>query len=183
MKPRIIKLSIPLAVALASFVVTATQEIRPLVTAETLVGNWEALPDLHPPLLFHMEINKTGDSYLVQVTVGDTEYVVRRLLSSEVKDGNIRLHFGEASSKNLRNVVFADVWIVGRGTALLVPDVGTIEGRFCVCNDVPPPGLPSRSDYNILLAKGAWTRDIGEASQEAEKAIKEKMSTPHNQPR
>ena len=31
-----------------------------------------------------MEINGADDSYLVQVTVGDTEYVVRRLLSSEL---------------------------------------------------------------------------------------------------
>ena len=78
------KLASTLLLVLVSVAVTADQVIRPPVDQKTLVGTWEALLKQHPPLLFHMEINRADDSYLVQVTVGDTEYVVRRLLSSEL---------------------------------------------------------------------------------------------------
>jgi hypothetical protein len=171
------KLILAMATMFASLVAPATQVPRPPVDQKTLVGTWEALLRQHPPLLFHMEIRETGDSYLVQVTVGDTEYVVRRLVTAEVKDGNVRLHFKGTPSKELENVVFYDVWIVGSGNASLDPDAGVIEGRFCICDDVPPPGIPPREQNNIMLIKGAWTRDLGEASKHAEEEIKQAILT------
>lgn len=163
-----------LAVALifaSSAAATADQVIRPLINTETLAGVWEALPSQHPPLLFHMVINPGGTSYLVQATVGYPVYVVRRLLSLEIKDGNIRLHFGKGSSDDSHDEIY-DVWIVGSGRASPPPDSGVIKARFCICNEAPLPGTSPEKDSNIVLIKGAWTRDVAEASQKAEELIK-----------
>lgn len=155
----------------------ADEERRPPISIQSIIGVWEALPEQHPPLLFHMEINRDGESYLVQVTVGSQVYVVRSLISSEIKDGSVRLHFGKGSSGDPTDEVY-DVWIVGNGNASLVPDAGVIEGRFCICNNPPPPDyVPSPNENNIRFIKGTWTRDLGEASKRAAAAIRQAISS------
>src|SRR2546430_1037757 len=77
--------------------ISADQDtIRPF-GVQDLVGTWEAF--ISPPpsdRLFHMQINATGDSYLVEATPGPPGgYLVRRLLSAEVRNGAVRLHFGK----------------------------------------------------------------------------------------
>lgn len=173
------KLAIPLVILLASLTVMADQVVDPPLSAETLIGTWEALEEQHPPLLWHMEINKEGDSYLAQITVGDSAYIVRRLISSEVKDGNVRLHFGSTSSKELRDVLFSEIWVIGTGSG--IETRGAIDAILSgkPLNSIPPPaavfGLPEKG--HIYFIKGTWTRDLGEASRKAEQSIK-KMSSP-----
>ena len=157
------KLTIAVVFILMSLCVIANEEVYPPLTTETLIGAWEALPYQNPPTLWHMEINRTGASYLVQITVG-TPCIVRRLISSEVRDGYTRLHFDKAESKDFPGVSFSDIWINGSGTG--VANAGTLEwtGGY----NPPQPSKPA-----IVFIKGNWTRDVARASEIAEKAIKE----------
>ncbi len=141
--------------ALISLSVSANQETIPSLDKNDLVGTWQALMGQRSPTLFHMEINATGDSYLVQV---------RRLLSSEVRDGVVRLRFEATQSKELREVMLYDVWIIGTGNAL------AIEAQLYNGKD-PPAGPPSAEHYNITFIKGPWTRAVADASRTAEKRI------------
>jgi hypothetical protein len=90
---------------------------------------------------------------------------VRRLLSSQVKDGTVRLHFEAAPSKELRDMMPYDVWMIGTGNAL------AIEGQLYMGKDPPRGGLPSAEHYNITFIKGPWTRAVAEASRIAEERI------------
>jgi len=75
-----------------------------------------------------MEINGADDSYLVQVTVGDTEYVVRRLLSSELAS----LHssrFGKWSREGKTRVIKLDI-LPAFGVTMPLPINLDRSGRF-----------------------------------------------------
>lgn len=150
----------------------ADEQPYPPVNTQSIIGVWEALPEQHPALLFHMEMNGDGQSYLVQVTVGSPVYIIRRLISSEIQSGIVRLHFGMGRSGDRTDEIY-DLWIVGTGNASIVPSVGVIDARFCFCNDPPAPTYaPSPKDINIRFIKGTWTRDIAAASREAERLIR-----------
>ncbi len=146
---------------------------------QTILGTWEGLlcspvcsPGAPPvPLIFyHMELNKNGVSFLSETTVhSDMSPLVRRLLSSEIKDGKIKLHFGSSTSKQLRNVTFPEIWITGNGTGN--EEIGAIIGR--VTDDPSKKG-----EDNIRFDKGTWTRAIGEASKKAEEEIKKAALKP-----
>ncbi len=164
------KFATTLIIFLSASVMIADQVVDPPVTAETLVGTWEALPEQHPPLLWHMEIKKEGVSYLAQITAG-TGCIVRPLLSSEIKDGRIRLHFGKASSKEMPNDAAPDIWVIGKGSAVADPPRGVIEWKS---NDAPADA----AKLGVYFIKGTWTRDVAEASKVAEKAIKEQTPSP-----
>lgn len=170
-----------LAILLASFIAKANVVVDPPLNTETLIGTWEALQEQHPPLLWHMEINKDGDSYVAEITVGDSgdsAYVVRRLISSEVKDGNVRLHFGNGAAKEMPNQVFSEIWVIGTGSG-----TETRGGLDAVLSgirldSIPPPapvfGLPEKG--HIYFIKGAWTRGVAEASRRAEESLKARKS-------
>ena len=147
---------------------TATQVVDPPVTAETLVGTWEALPEQHPPLLWHMEIKEKGDSYLAQAIVGGGCCTPQRLLSSVVSGGKVKLHFASAVVKELRDVTLPDIWIIGSGVS--TKERGVIEWKNC--DDPSCAGKPG-----IYFIKGTWTRDVAEASKMVEKAIREQATT------
>lgn len=164
-----------LCLAFLPLSLSANQETAPPLDRESLVGTWEAL--VFPPpsdLLFHMQINATGDSYLVEAWRPGPRagYLVRRLLSAEIKNGAVRLHFGKPLKGESGPI--PDVWIVGKGNFTI------IEGCFIFCKDCPPPGFPSSSDGppttgpgTVTLIKGPWTRALGEASRIAQEKIRD----------
>ena len=143
--------------ALAAVVtsVAADTVVDPPLTPDTAVGVWEALQCQQPATLWRMELNKTGDSYLVQLTVG-TQPIVRRLLSSEIIDGKVKLHFGRGQARDLPGETFSEIWIIGTGDGTATR--GGIDA----------------ADWHFV--KGAWTRDVGQASEHAEEAIREASS-------
>jgi hypothetical protein len=127
--------------------VCATTVVHPPLTPETALGVWEALWCQQPATLWRLELNKTGDSYLVQLTVG-TEPVVRRLLSSEIVDGKVKLHFAAARSAGHD---FSEIWITGRGEGTSTRGGISAEG--------------------FEFTKGTWTRDVAAASKLAQDSI------------
>ena len=149
--------------------ISLSRDDMPPLDLQGLVGTWEALEypqQLH--LLLHMQINPTGESYLVEATPNGVGSM-RRLLSAEVKSGSARLHFGKPFYGQSAK---PDCWIVGRA------DPATIEGQLILCEDCSPPEF-SWSSTNlpivteITLAKGPWARDLGEASRTAEEKIRD----------
>jgi hypothetical protein len=126
-----------------------------------------------------MEINKKGDSYLAQITVG-TACIVRHLIASDIKDGVVKLHFGRGSTKEMPNDSFFEVWIIGTGSG--VESRGGMDLVFCGNSwpDAPPPhakifGLPEKD--HVFFIKGTWTHDLAEASEIAEKSQIEALTT------
>jgi hypothetical protein len=170
------KAFIALVLALGTVSVGADQVVYPPLTSDTIAGSWEALLPQQPPTLWHVEINKKGESYLAQITVG-ASCIIRRLVLSDVRDGQVKLHFDKASS---HGVEFPELWIVGTGSG-----IESRGGIDAIVSDkrpdsTPPPsavfGVPEGT--HMFFTKGTWTRDLGEASKTAEKAIKE-QSTEH----
>ena len=53
-----------------------------------------------------------GDSYMVQVTVG-SDYIIRRLVASDVKDGVVKLHFGKGWIEGKPGEAFSELWMIG----------------------------------------------------------------------
>jgi hypothetical protein len=164
MKSKSVLLRIALSFAFLPLSLSANQETAPPLDLESLVGTWEALA-FPPPsdLLFHMQINATGDSYLVEAWRPGPRcgYLVRRLLSAEIKNGAVRLHFGKPLKES---GAITDVWIVGKGNFTI------IEGWFIFCKDCPPPGFPSSSDGPpMLTGPGTVTLSKGHGREPWEK--------------
>ena len=137
----------------------ADQIVSPPLNTQTVTGVWEALPSQRPATLWHMEISGKNDSYLAQMTVGNPSIVVRRLVSMEIQNGNIKLHF----EGSLQKFSPTDIWIVGSGEATETD--GVIEGRI----SSKEPSLHGKNDIEFI--KGPWTRGLGDASKKAEEAI------------
>jgi hypothetical protein len=175
-----VKSVLAFVLAVISFVAAATEIVDPPLNAETLIGSWEALFPQFPPTLLHMEIKKGGDSYLAETTVGARYVVVRRLIFSEVKNGNITLHFDKTTNKELGGAESPELWIVGTGEGTATRgglDVAMLGHRP---NSIPPPsklfGVPAEG--HIYFVKGTWTQALGEESKKAEQAIKEQKAAP-----
>jgi hypothetical protein len=144
------------SVLLAATSAFATQVVDPPINNETIIGVWEALWCENPATLWRMEINKTGKSYLAQITVG-AACIVRPLVSSEIADGKVKLHFAAVQGTgNLHGVDFADIWIIGSGEGTATR--GGIDAG------------------NWHFVKGSWTRDVAQASKTAEESIKQAAS-------
>jgi hypothetical protein len=171
------------AILSAPLMVMADQVVYPPLNGETLIGIWEALWPQQPPTLWQMTVNRAGDSYLVEATLGyrvdSSAYIVRRLISSEVKEGSVWLHFGKGSSKDMPNELFPEIWVIGTGSGTEARGAidATLSGERL--NSIPPPApvFGSSEKGHIYFIKGTWTRDLGEASKKAEQSIR-KMSTP-----
>jgi hypothetical protein len=148
-----------LAVIFCAASAVATQVVDPPLTAKTLIGTWEALMGEHPAVLWRMQISEKGDSYLSQITVGNTCCIVYRLLSSEISNGRVKLRFGDGSFKNCSLVDYkpeGEIVIEGTGEGT------TIRGAI------------SAGSFHFF--KGNWTRGIAEASKAAEESIKDRAS-------
>ena len=171
-----------LAAALCSSAAVANRDVAPPVDLQTIIGVWEGLLQ-HPPApitLFRMDINATGDSYLVQVTPGaavggGASYIVYRLIPSEsyvavgktatahssIRDPveltatPISLHFHQVSP----GPGIGDVWIRG----ILLTTVGQFGSIQCT----------SFGDKEVWFVKGKWAEELGKASEKATDAIKQ----------
>jgi hypothetical protein len=167
------------------FIASATVVVDPPLTDETLVGVWEALNPQWAPHLWHMEINKNVDSYLVEVSIGlasDAEQtslrscVVRKLVFSEVRNGNVTLHFATTTKDSF------DLWVtgIGEGTESRGGIDAALSGKRL--DSIPHQaklwGSPEKGHYFFI--KGTWMRDLGKASEVAEIAIKEQPRSSSN---
>ena len=159
------------AITFAAFAAMATVTIHPPLNADTLVGSWEAVMTPFEGTLWHMEIKEKGESYLAQIEVGARSCVVRSLISSQISDGYVRLHFGTAAPTESRGVESLEIGIVGKGVGIKTE--GIIEASISNSN---PENLSAESGTKIRFIKGTWTRDLAEASKHAEQCIKEQMA-------
>src|SRR6266404_8959877 len=103
------KLIAAFMIVLALLAASAMETTQPPLTAETIAGSWEALMTprsdmLVPDTLWHMEINEKGESYLAQITADGRDCIVRPLISSKISGGSVSLHFGTATSEELKRV-------------------------------------------------------------------------------
>jgi hypothetical protein len=159
-----VSLTLMMAIFLAAPTAYAWQDPPPPLTEETLVGTWEATPE-DARLLYHIEINKKGDSYLALFFHPKSPYSsIFRLVSSEVKNGSVKLHFHLVSPKE---DALTDLWIEGKGVGF-GGESGEIIGTIADNGDNGEPDNKER----IVLLKGNWTRRLAELSKKAEKAIK-----------
>ena len=79
-----------IAISLLVSSIVVGDEISPPITAETLVGIWEAAPSWSG-CAYRLEISRAGPSYLACV-IG-SEHLVYRLTSSNVDNGRVVLKF------------------------------------------------------------------------------------------
>jgi hypothetical protein len=166
--------------------VVANVDVTPPVNNETIVGVWEGFLNgpPEPITLFWMQINPTGDSYLVQITMRAPQdrgawYSVYKLVPADSKvsvgqtstSGDtpdhvksqmtgtpIELHFHQLTPEE----AIKDVWIKGIGVASPTQEFGVIE-----CTSFGKP---------VWFTKGSWTEDLGKASEGAKDAIKKRLS-------
>jgi hypothetical protein len=153
--------------------------VYPPLNNDTIAGTWEALMELHPATLWHMEINKNGESYMAQITVGSKTCIVRRLVGSDIKNGIVKLHFDKGTIKEMPNEMLFEVWLIGTGHG--DESRGGIDAVFCGNAWPDSPPLPAKvfgvpEGNHLFFIKGAWTRDFAEASKIAEQSVKEQMS-------
>jgi len=151
-----------IGILLFPFSAAVSQDRPPPLNSDTIVGVWEAVSE-DACLLYRMEINKNGESYLALVGAPKAYYrAVFRLVSSDIKEGKIKLHFHDISGKN----AMTDLWIEGKGVWYGGED-GEIRGTIAG-NDENEEKQP------IRFMKGTWTRMLAELSKKAEETIKTK---------
>jgi hypothetical protein len=143
----------------------------PPITAETLVGVWEAAPVLHG-LVYRLEINKRGPSYLAFVY--GSENLVYRLTSSKVSHGTVELHFqcltDRRQGREFRvhgGPEMNELWISGKGDA--GEKGGIFEGTLRMKDSVYDDDFTTSP---IAFAKPPWTRDLTTQSKKSEALIK-----------
>jgi hypothetical protein len=151
--------------------VSANEVGPPPITAETLIGVWEAAPVLHG-LVYRLEINKTGPSYLALVY--GSENLVYRLTSSKVRDGRVNLHFQCLSDRRQGREFrvhggpeMNELWISGKGDAS--EKGGIFEGTLRMKDSVYDDDFTTSP---ITFAKPPWTRDLTTQSKKSEALIK-----------
>lgn len=114
-----------------------------------------------------MEINKNGESYLALVFPPKGFYrAVFRLVSSDIKEGNIKLRFHNISGK--KNALM-DLWIEGKGVGHR--EDGEIKGTIAGNGE-------NEEKQPVYFMKGTWTRMLAELSKIAEESIKTKSTYP-----
>ena len=176
---RHVKLFALITLVLWATPICGTEVVDPPLNSATIIGTWEAVMGVHPATLWHMEINKNGNSYMAQITVGGTHCVIRHLVASDIKNGVVKLHFGKGVTKDMPSDALTDLWMIGTGEG--IESRGGIDAIFCgdAWPDLPPPpakvfGVPEGN--HLFFIKGDWTRDFAEASKIAERSINEQMS-------
>jgi hypothetical protein len=159
-----IRFFIIIGILISSIVASAWQDPLPPLNNETIIGVWEAVPE-DARLLYHMEIKKKGESYLALFFHPKSPYYsIFRLVSSNIKNGNIKLHFHLLFPKE---DALTDLWIEGKGVGYA--EDGNIKGTIAGNGE-------HQNKQAILFMKGTWTRRLAELSQKAESAIKAKNS-------
>ena len=157
-----------LSAVLLPISILADAKVWEPLTNETLVGTWEAVMPIESTMvagLYHMEIRKDSESYLVGMITAPNEPAwerfVFRVTASEVNDGKVTLHFrGKYEGKE------AEVVFDGSGAGLT--EQGAIGGKFRYMNGQAFDGFSGE----IWFKKGAWTREFDRTSKEAEKLIR-----------
>jgi len=159
--------SLSLLILLIPVCILADTKIWEPLTNDTLIGTWEAVMPIESTMvagIYHMEIGKDSNSYLVGIITAPNEQTwerfVFRLTSAEVSDGKVTLHFrGKYEGKE------AEVAFDGSGAGL--SDQGALGGKFRYMNGQAFDGFSGE----IWFKKGPWTREMDRTSKEAQKLI------------
>jgi hypothetical protein len=142
---------------------SASQDVYPALTRETLVGTWEGLVGIGTiPVVFHLLIAaRNEDSYLAEVYPEHLNGRVYRLETCTITAGKVYLRFlalpgGDGS----------EWWIEGEGFG---------DAKRAQINGRIGTGYNDRvsSKNSFYLAKGTWVRSFGDASRRAEEKIAE----------
>ncbi len=143
--------------------VRGSAPVLPPIDRDTIVGVWEGLLVEFPAVLEHIEINKTGDSYAAQIVVPSGVCGILRLVSSEITDAGIKLHFHNISEEGMM-----DLYLQGTGEATL--EFGVMDASLS-SDGFHPPGKDK-----VRLVKGAWARQLADTSKRAEECIHKQQS-------
>jgi hypothetical protein len=140
---------------------SASQDVYPALTRETLVGTWEGVFGIGTiPVVFHISIApRNEDSYLAEIYPEHLNGRVYRLHTCTITDGKVYLRFlalpgGDGSEWWIDGEAFGDAnraWINDR--------IGTGHNER------------ASSQSFFYLAKGTWVRSFGDASRRAEEKI------------
>lgn len=150
---------------LVSNVSFAWQDSLPALNSDTIVGVWEAVPG-DARLVYRMEINNNGESYLSIAFAPNAFYrSLFRLVSIDINKGKIKLHFQTVYGKD----AMTDLWIEGMGVGY--EESGEIKGTITVNGE-------NERKQKIYFMKGSWTRSLAELSKKAEEIIKTKSTYP-----
>jgi hypothetical protein len=164
------------------FVITgrlsAETRALPNLTADNLVGVWEAIPSPDSVgmanAVYRMDIAKDSQSYLTAV-VGPAPYCrfVCRLVDYELKDGRVKLHFHSIDGAEPTRIYgIRDVLI--EGAAVGEAQGGAISGTLKLAKT----GSYPESSEPVFFKKGKWTREFERVSQDAERIIREQREKP-----
>lgn len=144
---------------------------EPPLAQGDLPGSWEAVAEADSTLqaVYRMEIADQGESYLVEVRHypnGSYVYLLARLVSSDLKDGKIRLSFAPFRIKSEFDVIVIEASAFGKEQPAIC---GKLTKR-------------SSSGYTqteqVNFKKGPTFVALLEASKVAEEAINKERKTP-----
>jgi hypothetical protein len=140
---------------------SASQDVYPALTRETLVGTWEGVFGIGTiPVVFHIIIApQNEDSYLAEVYPEHLNGRVYRLDTCTIKGNKVYLRF-----RALPGADGSEWWIDGDGFG--DEKTAWINGRIGT-------GFNDRASSQsfFYLAKGTWVRSFGDASRRGEEKI------------
>jgi hypothetical protein len=142
---------------------SATQNVYPALTRETLVGTWEGVFGIGTiPVVFHIIIApRNEDSYLAEIYHEHLNGRVYRLDTCTINGSKVYLRFLALPGGDR-----SEWWIDGEGFG--DEKRAWINGRI----DTGHNDRASSQSF-FYLAKGTWVRSFGDASRRAEEKIAE----------
>jgi hypothetical protein len=142
---------------------SASVDVYPALTRETLVGTWEGVFGIGTiPVVFHIIIApRNEDSYLAEVYPEHLNGRVYRLDTCTITDGKVYLRF-----LALPGTGGSEWWIDGEGFG---------DAKRAWINGRIGTGFNDRASSQsfFYLAKGTWVRSFGDASRRGEEKIAE----------
>ena len=122
---RVLVLAIAIVVGIIT-AATASQNVYPALTRETLVGTWETVCGIGQiPVVFHIVVNASdSDSYLAEIYPDSMQGRTYRLDVCKITDEKVYLEFREVVPIDQ----WASVWWIGIEAALVLIFLWGIEG-------------------------------------------------------
>jgi hypothetical protein len=146
---------------------SASVDVYPALTRETLVGTWEGVFGIGTiPVVFHIIIApRNEDSYLAEIYPEHLNGRVYRLHTCSIDKGKVYLRFLALSGGD-----GSEWWIDGDGAG--DQKTAWINGRIGTGHNDR-----ASSQSFFYLAKGTWVRSFGDASRRGEQKIAEARET------
>jgi hypothetical protein len=165
------KATLLVLLATGSFVFATTWAAPPM-TKEDLIGDWESVFDIggRDVEFYRMEIREEpADSYLIRMDDRGASPLIARLVSSEVRAGNVTLRFaGEPSGADRIVRTFTIQGYVGASDAT----TATITGKVISHRASYWPEV----EFAAIFKKGSWTRELDATSKKAEQLLSDRRA-------